>query len=161
MAQAKRITAKNVDDYIATFPENVQRTLETLRETIKSTVKDAEEVINYQIPCYKYKGNLVSFAAFDNHCSFYPMSRSIVEKFKDELRSYKNSTGTIRFPLNKPIPVTLIKKLVLLRMKENQEMKEKKSVKKTIRENRIITKRNLANKGNNNETYYLKFSESN
>ena len=116
MGPKKRFTT--IDEYIATFPANVQDALQELRRVIKQSAPDAREEISYQIPAFKLKGNLVWFAAFKNHIGFYPTS-SPIEKFKEELSKYETSKGTIKFPLNKPIPYDLIKKIVRYRVKEN------------------------------------------
>jgi uncharacterized protein YdhG (YjbR/CyaY superfamily) len=117
VAPYKRVF-KTIDEYIATFPKNVQGILEEMRDAIRESAPQAEEVISYQIPAFKLNGNLVYFAAFKNHIGFYPTS-SGVEKFKKELSGFEVSKGTIRFPINKPIPFDLVKKIVRYRVKEN------------------------------------------
>jgi uncharacterized protein YdhG (YjbR/CyaY superfamily) len=109
---------KTIDEYIALFPKNIQTILEEVRKSIKEAAPDAEEGISYQMPTFKLKGNLVWFAAFKNHIGFFPKV-SAIEVFKDELQDYELSKGTIRFPLDKPIPLELIKKIVKYRVKEN------------------------------------------
>jgi uncharacterized protein YdhG (YjbR/CyaY superfamily) len=109
---------KTIDEYIATFPKNVQIILEEMRQAIKNAAPDAEEAISYQMPTFKLKGNLVYFGAFKNHIGFYPTSSSI-EAFKEELSGYEVTKGTVRFPLNEPIPFDLVKKMVRYRVKEN------------------------------------------
>jgi uncharacterized protein YdhG (YjbR/CyaY superfamily) len=109
---------KTIDEYIATFPKNIQSILRELRRTIRECVPQAEEAISYQIPTFKLNGNLVHFAAFKNHIGFYPSS-SGVEAFKEKLTKYQISKGTIRFQLNEPIPFDLIKEIVKFRVKEN------------------------------------------
>jgi uncharacterized protein YdhG (YjbR/CyaY superfamily) len=109
---------KTIDEYIATFPENVQIILEELRQAIRESAPEAEEVISYRIPAFKLNGILVWFAAFKNHIGFYPTS-SPMKAFKEELSGYEVSKGTIRFPINKPIPFDLAKKIVRYRVKEN------------------------------------------
>ena len=108
----------SIDEYIANFPEDVQVVLEKLRATIKKAAPDAEETINYQIPTFTLKGNLVHFAAFKKHIGFYP-TPSGMEKFKKELSGYEGSKGSVQFPLDKPIPYGLISKIVKFRVKEN------------------------------------------
>ncbi len=120
---------KNIDGYIAGFPKDVQATLEKIRLTIRAAAPDAEEKISYQIPTFYLKGNLVHFAGFTNHISFFPTSSGI-EKFKRELSAYKGSKGTVRFPLDQPIPFDLITKIVKFRVKENLERAEAKRKKK-------------------------------
>jgi uncharacterized protein YdhG (YjbR/CyaY superfamily) len=109
---------KNVDEYIATFPKNVQVVLEELKQAVREAAPEAEEVISYQMPAFKQNGILVWFAAFKNHIGFFPKV-SAIEAFKEELSDYELSKGTIRFPLNKPIPIELVKKIVKFRVKEN------------------------------------------
>ena len=109
----------NIDEYISTFPVEIQAKLNEIRETIKKAVPEAEETISYQMPAFKYKKILVYFAAFKNHIGFFPTSSGI-EAFKDELSEYVTSKGTIRFPLNIPIPLDLINKIVKYRF--NEEM---------------------------------------
>jgi uncharacterized protein YdhG (YjbR/CyaY superfamily) len=109
---------KTIDEYVATFPENVQNILEELRQAIRESAPEAEEAISYQMPAFKLNGILVWFAAFKNHVGFYPKT-SAIEAFKEELSSYEISKGTIRFPINKPIPFDLVKKIVRYRVKQN------------------------------------------
>jgi uncharacterized protein YdhG (YjbR/CyaY superfamily) len=109
---------KTIDEYIATFPKNVQSILEELRQTIRDSAPNAEEAISYQMPTFKLNGNLVYFAAFKNHIGFYPTS-SAIEAFKEELSDYEVTKGTVRFPMNKPIPLGIVKKMVKYRVKEN------------------------------------------
>lgn len=109
---------KNIDEYIATFPKNTQTVLQELRQAIRDAAPEAEEAISYQMPAFKLKGNLVYFAVFKNHIGFFPTS-SGVQAFQKELSSYETSKGTIRFPLDKPIPFDLVKRIVKYRVKEN------------------------------------------
>ncbi len=109
---------KNTDDYIATFPKNVQSILQELRQTIRDAAPEAEEIISYQMPAFKLNGILVWFAAFKNHIGFFPKT-SAIEAFKNELSPYEVSKGTIRFPLDKPIPLDLVKRIVQYRVKQN------------------------------------------
>ena len=111
-------TFKTIDEYIALFPKDVQNILKALRKAIRDVAPQAEEAISYQIPTYKLNGNLVHFAAFKDHISFFPTSLG-VEAFKEKLKSYNTSKGTIRFPLDEPIPFDLIKEIVRFRVKEN------------------------------------------
>jgi uncharacterized protein YdhG (YjbR/CyaY superfamily) len=113
-----------IDEYIATFPKNIQKILQELRQATRDAAPEAEEAISYQMPTFKLNGNLVYFAAFKNHIGFYPTS-SAIEAFKEELSDYKVSKGTVRFPLNKPIPLDLVKKMVSYRVKENLNKKRK------------------------------------
>lgn len=111
---------KTVDEYLAALPEEVCAVLTQLRKIIKSTAPNAEEAISYGMPGYKYYGALVYFAAFKNHCSFFPGSSQVV-KLYEELKSFKTAKGTIQFTIDKPLPVTLVKKIVKARLKENEE----------------------------------------
>ena len=113
----------SIDEYIKTFPPDVQKILERLRHTIRKAVPEAEEVISYQMPAFKLKGNLVYFAAFKKHIGFFPTA-SGVAAFKKELSDYATSPGTVQFPLDKPIPYDLITKIVLFRKKENLARKK-------------------------------------
>ena len=115
---------KTIDEYIETFPEDVQSILEKMRQTIRKAAPEAEEAISYQIPTFKLNGNLVHFAAFKNHIGFYPTSRGI-EAFKKELSPYEGAKGSVQFPIEKPIPYDLVKKIVIFRRKENLEKKKK------------------------------------
>jgi uncharacterized protein YdhG (YjbR/CyaY superfamily) len=116
------ITTKaiDVDEYIAGFPKDTQKMLKQLRETIIKAAPGAEELISYQMPAYKYHGTLVYFAGYKNHIGFYPTASGI-EAFKKELSVYKGAKGSVQFPLDKPLPVSLISKIVKFRMKENLE----------------------------------------
>jgi uncharacterized protein YdhG (YjbR/CyaY superfamily) len=109
---------KNIDEYIATFPKNIQTILRELRQVIRDAAPEAEEAISYQMPAFKLKGDLVYFAVFKNHIGFFPTS-SGVKAFQKELVDYETSKGTIRFPLDKPIPFDLVQKIVKYRVKEN------------------------------------------
>jgi len=119
----KNITIKNVNVYLAMHPRNVSIMLQRLQQTIKSAAPYAEEVISYQMPAYKFHGVLVYFAAFKNHIGFYPTS-SGVAKFKKELSFYKTSKGTVQFPIDKPLPLSLIRGIVRYRVKENLNRKK-------------------------------------
>jgi uncharacterized protein YdhG (YjbR/CyaY superfamily) len=109
-----------IDDYLAEVPQDARAVLEKLRATIKTVAPDATETISYQVPTFKHHGSLVGFAAFKGHCSFFLMSTSAMEAHADELAAYDTSKGTIRFPVDKPLPAALVKKLVKARMKENE-----------------------------------------
>jgi uncharacterized protein YdhG (YjbR/CyaY superfamily) len=123
---------KTIDEYIDTFPEDVQHILNELRQAIKEVAPEAEETINYQIPTFTLHGNLVHFAALKNHIGFYP-TPSGMEAFKKELSSYKSAKGSVQFPIDQPLPLPLIRKIVEYRVKENIERNQKKktSVKKS------------------------------
>jgi len=109
---------KTIDEYIITFPKDIQKILEQVRQTIKKAAPDANEAISYQIPTFKLNGNLVHFAAFKNHIGFYPGSKAI-EIFQKDLKSYKSSKGAVQFPIDKPMPLSLIQKIVKRKVKEN------------------------------------------
>jgi len=111
---------KNVDEYLAAAPEDVRSVLEKLRKTIRSAAPKAEEVISYQIPMFKYHGPLVFFAAFRNHCSFYVVSKPIMEVFTSELKPWDTSGTTIHFSAKNPLPASLVKKIVKARIDENE-----------------------------------------
>ena len=121
---AKRPIAKNIDEYIAGFPQDVQQVLEKIRATIRKAAPDAKEAINYGIPTFTLNGNLVHFAAFKNHIGFYP-APSGIEQFKDELSAYELAKGSVQFPLNQKIPYGLITKIVKFRVKENLQKERK------------------------------------
>jgi uncharacterized protein YdhG (YjbR/CyaY superfamily) len=114
---------KTIDEYIGTFPKDVQIILEELRQAIRNSAPDAEEVISYQIPAFRLKGILVYFAAFKNHIGFYPTSSAVTE-FRKDLSEYEISKGTVRFPIDEPIPLDLVKKMVRYRVKENLSKKK-------------------------------------
>ena len=124
----KSAPPQTVDDYLAALPEGSRAALEKLRKVIKTAAPRATEVISYQIPMYKHHGMLVGFAAFKDHCSFFPGALPLAT-YKDELKAYKTSKGTIRFPIDKPLPTALVKKIVKTRLAENEKRaaeKEKK-----------------------------------
>ena len=129
---------KTVDEYLDKLPPNVRTVLEKLRSTIKSAAPKAEEVISYGMPGYKYKGPLVYFAAFSNHCSFFPGSSQII-KLYDELKSFKTAKGTIQFTIDKPLPAVIVKKIVRARMLENEARQLAKQSKKPA--NKAIRKK--------------------
>jgi uncharacterized protein YdhG (YjbR/CyaY superfamily) len=120
------ITYKNIDDYIASFPKDLQIILEQMRTIIRKAAPKAEEVISYAMPAFKLDSVLVYFAGYKNHVGFYPMPSAIIA-FKKELSIYKSSKGAVQFPLDKPLPSALITKMVKYRIAENlQKAKAKK-----------------------------------
>lgn len=120
-------TAKNIDEYIAAFPDDIQAMLEQIRATIAKTVPGAEEAIKYAIPTFILNGrNLVHFAAFKNHIGFYPTPTGI-ESFQKELSKYKQGKGSVQFPLDEPMPLALIIKIVKFNMAREAEKIKKKS----------------------------------
>ncbi|AOP35925.1 hypothetical protein A0128_05265 [Leptospira tipperaryensis] len=109
---------KTVDQYIESFPKEIQKILNEMRNLVRKSAPMAEEKISYNMPAFAYNGNLVYFAAFKNHLGFYPTS-SATKEFKKDLSPYKFSKGAIQFPLDKNLPKTLISKIVKFRVKEN------------------------------------------
>jgi uncharacterized protein YdhG (YjbR/CyaY superfamily) len=117
---------KTVDEYIAGFPKNIRDVLEELRRIIRESAPEAEETISYGIPTFDLNGkHLVHFAAYKSHVGFYPTSSGI-KAFKKELSPFKTSKGTVQFPLDKPIPFDLVKKIVKFRVKENESKEKRK-----------------------------------
>lgn len=113
-----------IDEYITGFPENIQEILQSVRATIQKAAPDAKEAIRYAIPTFTLNGNLVHFAAFKNHVGFYPAPAGM-EAFDEELFPYKTGKGSVQFPLDKPMPLFLISRIVALRVKTNLEKKVK------------------------------------
>lgn len=125
---AKRSIAKGVDECLARVPEPARRTLKRIRAMIRPVVPaEASEAISYGIPSFKYKGWLVGYAAFANHCSFFPGARPT--KFANELKRFPTTKGTIRFPVDRPLPAALVKKLVRARIAANKVKEQKKGKK--------------------------------
>ena len=117
----------SVEDYLAAVPEPALTTLKKIRAIIQSVVpQEATESISYGMPAFKYKGYLVGYAAFANHCSLFPGAGAMVQ-FQDELKGYETAKGTIRFPMNKPPPVALLKKIVKARVADNDRKKAAKT----------------------------------
>jgi uncharacterized protein YdhG (YjbR/CyaY superfamily) len=119
----------SIDEYIATFPEDVQVILRDMRATIRAAAPDAEERISYQMPAFALNGILVYFAAFKNHIGFYPTSSGI-EAFRQELSAYEGSKGAVRFPIGEPLPKDLITRIVRYRVAENLKSAAAKANKK-------------------------------
>ena len=116
---------KSVGEYLASVPEPARGTLKKVRAAIRSAVpREATETISYGMPAFKHNGVLVWFAAFTDHCSFFPTA-SVIESFKKELKGYPTSKGTIQFPTDKPLPTTLVKKLVKARVAQNESKKRR------------------------------------
>ena len=120
---------KGIDEYLAGVPEPARGTLKKVRAAIRSAVPaEATETISYRIPAFKYNGrSLVWFAAFSNHCSLFPGSLSVMAAFKNELKPFDVSKGTIHFPLDKPLPAALVKKLVKARIAQNEQKQLRRS----------------------------------
>ena len=116
---------ETVDEYLARVPEPARTTLNKVRAVIRSVVPaEATEAISYGVPTFKYKGPVIWFAAFSNHCSVFPTA-SVIEKFKNELKAYQTSKGTIQFPVDKPLPAALLKKMVKARLAEIENKKQR------------------------------------
>lgn len=111
---------KSIDEYISSFPKNIQEKLVEIREAIRELVPEAQEKISYQMPTYYLNGNLVHFAAYSKHIGFYP-TPSGIDAFKSELNQYKNAKGSVQFPIEEPLPIDLIKKIVKFRVEENSK----------------------------------------
>jgi len=119
---------KDIDEYLASVPEPARTTLSKVRAAIRAAVpREATEAITYRMPTFKYKGALLAFGAFKNHCSLFPMSLAVVAAFKKELKNFPTSKGTIHFPLDKPLPAALLKKIVKARIAQNEERKRSKA----------------------------------
>jgi uncharacterized protein YdhG (YjbR/CyaY superfamily) len=122
---AKKVSAESgkaeVEAYLARVPEPARTTLEKMRAMIRAAApKEATEALSYRIPSFQYKGALVAYAAFKEHCSFFPMSGRVIEEFAEELKDYKMSKGTIQFAVDKPLPAGLVKKMVKARVARNE-----------------------------------------
>ncbi len=129
MAMNKSAVPKNVDEYIAQFPAGVKKQLQDLRKTIKTAAPGAEELISYMMPAYIYKGVLVYFGGYKNHIGFYGTPPGH-DAFKKELAVYKSGKGSVQFPLDKPLPLKLITRIVKFRVKQNDN---KIGAKKTVK----------------------------
>ena len=127
MAMTKSVAPQNVDEYIQQFPAEVQLILQKLRSTIKTAAPKAEELISYKMPAYKSHSMLVYFAGYKNHIGFYAAPTGH-EAFKKELSVYKSGKGSVQFPLGKPLPFQLVKRIVKFRVAQNQEKAAAKKV---------------------------------
>ena len=127
--RAKQAPAKDIEEYIAGFPSNVQKILQKIRLTIRQAAPGSEEAIKYQIPAFTLNGNLIFFAAYKKHIGLYPAPRG-VEKFKKELSAYEGGKGTVQFPLDEPAPFDLISRIVKFRVAENLEIAKAKQKKR-------------------------------
>jgi len=116
-------TSKSIDAFISGYPPDVQVVLQELRQTIKDAAPEAGEKITYGIPTFTFHGNLVHFSAYRTHIGFYPGSSGI-KTFASELKPYETAKGTVRFPIDKPLPFPLLRKIVLFRVKENLSKKK-------------------------------------
>jgi uncharacterized protein YdhG (YjbR/CyaY superfamily) len=116
---------KNIDEYLAGVPEPARGTLNKIRAAIRSAAPpEATETVSYRIPAFKHKGVLVWFAAFSDHCSLFPTA-SVIEAFKSELKGFTISKGTIQFPMDRPLPAALIRKIVKLRVAQVESKKRR------------------------------------
>lgn len=114
-----------VETYLAALPEDSRATLENLRQTVKSLVPDAVEVLSYGMPTFKYRGHpLVYYAAWKNHCSYYPLTQAVGEACGEDLKGYETEKGTLRFPIGHQFPDALVGKIVEARMQEIDEKKD-------------------------------------
>jgi len=125
----KKVSYTTIDEYIETFPKSVQKLLEEMRATIKAAAPEAEEKISYQMPTFFLKGNLVHFAAYKRHIGFYP-TPSGIQAFQKELSIYKNSKGSVQFPIDQPLPLELVRRIVQFRVAENLKRADEKASKK-------------------------------
>jgi len=119
----------SIDEYIASFPADVQERLRQMRAAIREAAPEAQEKISYQMPTFFLQGNLVHFAAFKNHIGFYPAPRGI-EAFKDELAAYEGAKGSVQFPLDQPLPLDLVRRIVQFRVADQLQSAEAKKPKK-------------------------------
>lgn len=119
----------SIDEYIATFPADIQKILQELRATIRAAAPEAQEKISYQMPTFFLNGNLVHFAAFKNHIGFYPAPVGI-EEFKEELAPYAGAKGSVRFPLDQPLPLELVSRIVKFRVAGNLKNAPQKAARK-------------------------------
>jgi uncharacterized protein YdhG (YjbR/CyaY superfamily) len=118
----KKKVPKTVEEYLESVPQPARTTLEKVRAVIRSAApKGTTEIISYGIPTFHYKRGLVAYAAFKDHCSFFPLGSKALDEFKDELKQYRVSKGTLHFSLDKPLPAALIKKIVRARIGQNGE----------------------------------------
>ena len=127
--RASQTAPGGIDEYIAGFPDDVQKILKKIRVTIRKAAPGAQETISYQMPTFTQNGVLVHFAAYTNHIGLYPAPRAI-EKFKNDLSAYEGGKGTVKFPLDEPIPFELITRIVKFRVKNNLERAEAKRKKR-------------------------------
>ena len=124
--EENKLVINTIDEYIMQFPPEIQVILQEMRQVIKEAAPEAKEKISYQMPTFYLHGNLVHFAAFKNHIGFYPTSSGI-EAFKKELSEFKGAKGSVQFPINKPLPFDLIKRIVKYRVDEATKKAENKA----------------------------------
>ena len=123
--QSKNKNPQSIDEYIALFPEDIQKKLRDMRETIHLAAPEATEKISYQIPTFFLKGNLVHFGAYKNHIGFYP-TPSGIEAFREEFSKYRSTKGAVQFPLDEPLPLELVSRVTTFRFAENMKKAEEK-----------------------------------
>jgi uncharacterized protein YdhG (YjbR/CyaY superfamily) len=121
--------SKDIDDYIAGFPQDVQASLRIIRDIVRKAAPDVAETIKYRMPTFVLNGNLVHFAAFPKHIGFYP-TPSAIKAFSAELEDYQSAKGSVQFPLDKPIPFALVERMVAFRVKETRERMQSKTRKR-------------------------------
>jgi uncharacterized protein YdhG (YjbR/CyaY superfamily) len=131
--ETKPKASSTIDEYIAGFPKNIQEILEKLRAAISKAAPAAKETINYAIPTFTLNGNLVHFAAFRNHIGFYP-APSGIKAFEKELSVYEGAKGSVKFPIDKPLPLGLVRKIVKFRVEENLEKAKGKNTSRKLNE---------------------------
>ncbi len=120
-AKSKGDGLADVEAYLAKVPEPARTTLEKVRAAIRAAApKDATEYISYGMPAFRYKGPLVGYAAFKQHCSFFPMGSAVLDEFADDVKAYRTAKGTLQFPQDKPLPAALVKKMVKARVVRNE-----------------------------------------
>jgi len=120
---------EDVDSYISDFPKETQKLLRQVRATIKNAAPKAKEEVSYRMPAYKYHGMLVYFAGYQHHIGFYPGAAGVAN-FKKDIAKYKSAKGSVQFPINEPMPLQLITKIVKFRAKENENKAALKAAKK-------------------------------
>ncbi len=130
MNNMNKVKVATIDAYIALQPEAIRNRLEEVRQLIRSVAPEAEETISYNMPAFKLQGMLVGFAAWKEHCGFYPWNGHTVEEFSKELEGFKTSSGAIQLPYKDKLPVTLLKKIIRARIKGNQNKEKSNSTKK-------------------------------
>lgn len=119
--QKGKVAAKSVEEYLARVPEPGRSTLEKVRAVIRSVAPaETTEIISYGMPTFRYKRGLVAIAAFKDHCSFFPLGASVLDAFAEDLEKFRVSKGTLHFPLDKPLPAALVKKIVKARVAQNE-----------------------------------------
>ena len=132
-SSSMRNAAPDVDAYLRKVPPDARAALTKLRRAIKAAAPGADEAISYAMPAYKLHGPLVYFAAFKEHCSFFPASKSVVKRFSRELSSFDASGGTIRFSPRRPLPTSLVTRIVRARVKENEARRASRAARKALR----------------------------